>query len=294
MTAFTGELSSLAQFKDAYFLSEEEVLLIREKSKQLPQDALDKAIEQLAYSLERGPFSSHYPDFLKVHIHQRKEQIINSYSLHVLTDNFVEEQSKIRLDILQRGVSLEAFIRLLAQLHEIFFNILREHYPQDIDLLIAYKKFNQIDLNILAREYRHKMVYELQQQNEALRELSTPIAQIWQGILLLPLVGFIDSHRAQEIMGNMLQQIAEKSAEVFILDISGVVTVDTAVANYLIKMTHAAKLMGTECIISGISPYVAQTMVELGIDIEQIHTTASMQDALKQAIQTSHHELITK
>jgi rsbT co-antagonist protein RsbR len=114
-------------------------------------------------------------------------------------------------------------------------------------------------------------------------EMSTPVTQIWEGILLLPLVGLIDSKRAQDIMNASLAKIAETQARSFILDISGVGVVDTAVANHLIKVTKATRLMGCECAISGVSPAIAQTIVELGIDVGEVKTTANMRDALSAA-----------
>ena len=117
-------------------------------------------------------------------------------------------------------------------------------------------------------------------------EMSTPVTQIWEGILLLPLVGLIDSKRAQDIMNASLAKIAETQARSFILDISGVGVVDTAVANHLIKVTQATRLMGCECAISGVSPAIAQTIVELGIDVGEVKTTANMRDALSIAFST--------
>jgi anti-anti-sigma regulatory factor len=107
------------------------------------------------------------------------------------------------------------------------------------------------------------------------------ITAIWDGILMLPVVGIVDSRRAQDIMQRMLEQISEKRATVFILDISGVAVVDTAVANHLIRMTKAARLMGSYTIVSGLSPSVAQTIVELGIEVGEMRTTGNLQDALK-------------
>jgi rsbT co-antagonist protein RsbR len=100
---------------------------------------------------------------------------------------------------------------------------------------------------------------------------------------MLPVVGIIDSRRAQDVMTAMLSRIAETRSTVIILDISGVAVVDTAVANHLIKITKATSLMGCECIISGVSPAIAQTIVELGIDVGNVKTTATLQDALTQA-----------
>ena len=113
--------------------------------------------------------------------------------------------------------------------------------------------------------------------------MSTPVTAIWRDILLLPIVGVVDSRRAQEIMSAMLAKISDTQSKAIILDISGVAVVDTAVANHLIKITKATKLMGCECTISGVSPAIAQTVVELGIDVGEIQTTANLRDALGMA-----------
>ncbi len=131
-------------------------------------------------------------------------------------------------------------------------------------------------------------------QNRAMMEMSTPVTTIWQGILLLPLVGIIDSRRAQDLMTAMLAKIAETRSKIFILDISGVAVVDTAVANHLIKITKATRLMGCECTLSGISPAIAQTVVELGIDVGEVRTTATLRDALEDAFRRTGVELQTR
>ena len=114
--------------------------------------------------------------------------------------------------------------------------------------------------------------------------MSTPVTPIWEGILLLPLVGVLDSMRAADIMKKSLSMISEARAKVFVLDISGVATVDTAVANQLIKITKATRLMGCHAIISGLSPAIAHTIVELGVDVESIRTTATLRDAFETAL----------
>jgi rsbT co-antagonist protein RsbR len=121
---------------------------------------------------------------------------------------------------------------------------------------------------------------EVMELNRSLMEMSTPVTQVWDKLLLLPLVGIIDTKRARDIMSAMLSEISETRARVFILDISGVGVIDTAVANHLIQITKATSLMGCDCIVSGVSPAIAQTIVELGIDIGRVQTTATMQDAL--------------
>jgi methyl-accepting chemotaxis protein len=124
----------------------------------------------------------------------------------------------------------------------------------------------------------------LEARSEALLQQATPVTPIWEGILLLPLIGVLDSSRTQEIMTKTLSMISETRTKVFMLDISGVRTVDTAVANQLVKITQATRLMGCEAIVSGISPEIAFTMVELGVGIGQIRTTATLRDAFEIAL----------
>lgn len=116
-------------------------------------------------------------------------------------------------------------------------------------------------------------------------DIANPIHTIWDGILLLPLYGVIDSKRAQDIMESMLEEILRTQSKVIILDILGVATVDSAVANHMIKITQATQLMGSDCIISGISPAIAQTLVGLGIDLGNVVTQATLKDALTRAFQ---------
>jgi rsbT co-antagonist protein RsbR len=142
-------------------------------------------------------------------------------------------------------------------------------------------RVGQMEGALVVDVYAQRTGEIISQQSRALTDMSTPITAIWDGILMLPVVGFVDSRRAQDIMQRMLEQIAEKRAIVFILDISGVAVVDTAVANHLIRMTKAARLMGSYTIVSGLSPSVAQTIVELGIEVGDMKTTGNLQDALK-------------
>lgn len=121
-------------------------------------------------------------------------------------------------------------------------------------------------------------------QQNAIFEMSTPVTKIWDGVLFAPIVGIVDSKRAVDIMNKTLSSIAETQAKTLVLDISGVAMVDTAVANHLIKVTKAATLMGCRAVISGISPAIAQTITELGIDLSSIHTTSTIESALQEFI----------
>jgi len=120
-------------------------------------------------------------------------------------------------------------------------------------------------------------------QTDEITEISTPVIQVWDGILALPIIGTLDSARTQVVMENLLQKIVETGSSIAILDISGVPAVDSLVAQHLIKTVSATRLMGAECIISGIRPEIAQTVVHLGIDLSGILTKASLASALKSA-----------
>lgn len=125
----------------------------------------------------------------------------------------------------------------------------------------------------------------IERQRQEMLELSTPVVELWDRVLTLPLIGTLDSVRAQEVMENLLQTILERQAEVVIMDITGVGTVDTQVAQHLLRAAAAVRLMGAECIISGISPMIAQTMVQLGIDVGTVSTRCSIRAALSDALQ---------
>jgi rsbT co-antagonist protein RsbR len=121
-------------------------------------------------------------------------------------------------------------------------------------------------------------------QQEELLELSTPVVRLWDGVLGLPLIGTLDSARTQVVMENLLQEIVQTGAAVAIIDITGVPTVDTLVAQHLLKTVAAARLMGADCIISGIRPQIAQTIVHLGVELGDVVTKASLADALAIAL----------
>jgi len=126
----------------------------------------------------------------------------------------------------------------------------------------------------------------IDRQRQEMLELSTPVVELWDRVLTLPLIGTLDSARAQEVMENLLQTILERQAEVVIMDITGVGTVDTQVAQHLLRAAAAVRLMGAECIISGISPMIAQTIVQLGIDVGTVSTRSSIRTALSDALLT--------
>ncbi|WP_166020876.1 STAS domain-containing protein [Streptomyces chilikensis] len=130
-------------------------------------------------------------------------------------------------------------------------------------------------------------------QSEQLMELSTPVVKLWEGVVAVPLVGTLDSARTQVVMEKLLQALVDADADQAIIDITGVPAVDTEVAQHLLKTVVAARLMGAECIISGIRPQIAQTIVALGIQFGDIVTKASLADALKHALRRGGADVTT-
>jgi rsbT co-antagonist protein RsbR len=149
-----------------------------------------------------------------------------------------------------------------------------------------WKITNLLDrLGLLSTEiYQKSRESVISRQQRELLELSTPVVKMWEGILALPLIGTLDSERTQIVMENLLQTIVETGASIAIIDITGVPTVDTLVAQHLLKTVAAARLMGAECIISGIRPQIAATIVHLGVDLNSVATKATLADAFALAL----------
>ena len=124
----------------------------------------------------------------------------------------------------------------------------------------------------------------IKRQQEELLELSTPVVKLWEGVLALPMIGTLDSQRTQVVMESLLQRIVDTGSEIAIIDITGVPTVDTLVAQHLLKTVTAIRLMGADCIISGVRPQIAQTIVHLGLDLQGVITKANLADALSLAL----------
>lgn len=171
---------------------------------------------------------------------------------------------------------------------EPLFARLRQEYKDDGEglFLEIWNATALLDkLGLMTTEAFQKAREEvIARQQQEMLELSTPVVKLWDGILALPLIGTLDSARTQVVMESLLQKIVETGSQVAIIDITGVPTVDTLVAQHLIKTVTAARLMGADCIISGIRPQIAQTIVHLGVRLGEVITKASLADAFSQAL----------
>jgi rsbT co-antagonist protein RsbR len=193
-----------------------------------------------------------------------------------------------------RSLALQGFTpsetaTFVLSLKRPLFNRLREECGKDVETLAdetwaATLMLDQLGLWTTEAFQRAREEVIVRQQEEML-ELSTPVVKLWDGILALPMIGTLDSARTQTVMEALLQRIVETGSDIAIIDITGVPTVDTLTAQHLIKTVTAARLMGAECIISGIRPQIAQTIVLLGVELGQIVTKATMADAFKVALE---------
>jgi rsbT co-antagonist protein RsbR len=148
------------------------------------------------------------------------------------------------------------------------------------------------DLGLLTVEaYQRSREDVIRRQQDELIELSTPVVKLWEGVVALPLIGTLDSARTQVVMESLLEEIVRTDSTIAILDITGVPTVDTLVAQHLLKTVAAARLMGADCIISGIRPQIAQTVVHLGLDLSAVTTKASLADALTVALERTGYAI---
>ncbi|MHB8124136.1 MAG: STAS domain-containing protein [Desulfitobacteriaceae bacterium] len=173
-------------------------------------------------------------------------------------------------------------------LKEVMSELFNDYFHADSSMLIASLELNKCLIEPLAHnscrsfvEFRENMI---KQQAKAIDELSTPVIQLWDGILALPLIGTIDSARAKQIMENLLNEIVKTKSSQVVIDITGVPIVDTGVASRLMRTVEAARLLGAECILTGISPVIAQTLVTVGINLGSIQTRATLKNGLESAL----------
>jgi len=187
-----------------------------------------------------------------------------------------------------RGFTPSETATFVFSLKQPLFEVLREEYDGQAAALTEefWTASSVLDrLGLYTTEVYQKGREEIiTRQQEEMLELSTPVVKLWDGVLALPMIGTLDSARTQVVMESLLQRIVETGAEVAIIDITGVPTVDTLVAQHLLKTITAARLMGAECIISGIRPQIAATIVHLGVDLSAVITKATLADAFQVAL----------
>ncbi|MFJ2709824.1 STAS domain-containing protein [Pseudomonas sp. NPDC087346] len=201
------------------------------------------------------------------------------------TRQFLEKLSHSRALLGQDSQQTASFIFALKGP---LFTLLQSHYKKQPAQLAEQlweisELLDAFGLHTI-RTFQKSREAVIKRQQEELLELSTPVVKLWDGVLALPMIGTLDSQRTQVVMESLLQRIVDTGSEIAIIDITGVPTVDTLVAQHLLKTVTAIRLMGADCIISGVRPQIAQTIVHLGLDLQGVVTKANLADALKLAL----------
>lgn len=198
---------------------------------------------------------------------------------------FLEELSRERV---LKGFNSSETASFIFSLKRPLFDVIQQGYANDPaqlgDQLWAISELiDQLGLHTVS-VFQKTREDVIQRQQEEMLELSTPVVKLWDGVLALPMIGTLDSQRTQVVMESLLQRIVDTGSEIAIIDITGVPTVDTLVAQHLLKTVTAIRLMGADAIISGVRPQIAQTIVHLGLDLQGIVTKANLADALALAL----------
>ncbi|WP_312317271.1 STAS domain-containing protein [Stenotrophomonas sp.] len=201
------------------------------------------------------------------------------------TRNFLEQLSRDRV---LKGFSSSETASFLFSLKRPLFELAQQGLADDPKLLgnqlwAITEVIDTLGLHSV-KVYQKTREDVIQRQQEEMLELSTPVVKLWDGVLALPMIGTLDSQRTQVVMESLLQRIVDTGSEIAIIDITGVPTVDTLVAQHLLKTVTAIRLMGADAIISGVRPQIAQTIVHLGLDLQGIVTKANLADALALAL----------
>lgn len=280
------------QYKSTFFLTDSDLALAIEAGAMVREEMENVYEEHQAWMTMQENFLELIPDEILVELEKMAADNWEDLVAARIDGAYLGRQRKMALMFHSIGFSYEKCLAVSIAYHEIFENVLLRRGLTDFLMLRAFKKIATIGNAIIIDTYNEIFNERMRSQNAILMEMSTPVTQLWDGILFLPLVGIIDSKRAQDIMNTMLNKIADTASKIFVLDISGIAVMDTGVANHIIKMTKATRLMGCTCIISGVSGAVAQTIVELGINTDEIITVSNMKDALRYAFNLTKTKII--
>src|SRR5437899_1643168 len=189
--------------------------------------------------------------------------------------------------IIPRGVETEEVLGIVLLLRDVLARSLFEKYQTDFDLLNRVLDAYEPAANRIANTVGVSFVQEreriIRQQQEAIRELSTPVLQVRERLLILPIIGVLDSQRARQLTEQLLRGIRANRAKVVVVDITGVPTIDSTVANHLVQTVEASRLMGAGVIISGLSSEIAQTLVTIGVDLSKMNAVGDLQGGIEEA-----------
>lgn len=232
---------------------------------------------------------------------RRVKQQQKQYFLDLTSGEYGREYTanRVRLGIIHQRISLAIkwYLGMFNFYLRAVASRLTEAHPDEpkrvLDTLMSLVKIIFYDVGIQVDTYIYQRERTIRQQQEAIRELSTPVLQVRERLLILPIIGIIDTYRARQLTENLLKAIRDNRAKVVVIDITGVAAVDSRVANHLLQTVAAAKLMGATVIITGLSAEVAQTLVTLGVDLSSLNTVGDLQGGIEEAERMLGYKVIS-
>jgi rsbT co-antagonist protein RsbR len=232
----------------------------------------------------------------------RVKKLQNSYFLGLFTGNYDIHYMRDRLRVgstherigMPPKLYLGAYRRYLDLIHKKLLEHFKGNGEQAANALTSIQKVIFFDMALAIDTYIAAYLETMTRHQAAIRELSTPVITVHERILLLPIVGTVDTQRAHQIMETVLMQVVEQQAKVMILDIAGVPVVDTKVADHILKTTAAVQLLGAQTILTGISASVARTVVQLGLEITRMHTRAKLSEGIDLALSIVGKKVVSK
>ncbi len=280
------ELATAQQLLSRHRVGPAELALVRQAGEWLDPEMSEYIDLFYQWMVEQPEFALFFNDPNRL---QRVKQMQQGYWQTFFAADVDERYVRYRHEVgavhARVGLGLPAYFAAMDMSLTLLGDLMAKRAPSQeafLQVLRAVTRLVHIDTAIVVEAYSRIVNEKIGDQARSILEMSTPVTSLWEDILMLPVVGIVDSRRAHDIMRSVLTRIAETRAQVFIMDISGVSVMDTAVANHLVKVTKATRLMGCECLLSGLSPAIAQTIVELGIDVGSVQTRATLRDALEE------------
>jgi rsbT co-antagonist protein RsbR len=248
--------------------------------------------------LGQGETRAFFPDDGTIE-HVKKMQ--NTYFLGLFAGRIDAEYTRDRLRVgathERIGMPVKWYLGAYRRYLELIYERLAREIRDPDELRRSFASIEKIifyDMALAIDTYTLSYVETVTRHRQAIRELSTPVIRMFNGIILMPLIGTIDTQRAQQVLETILKRVIEEKAKVLILDIAGVPVVDTKVADHLIRATAAAKLLGAQTILTGISAQIAETVVLLGVDITGMHTRSDLSDGIELALEIMGKRLLGK
>lgn len=201
--------------------------------------------------------------------------------------DYAEERLKVGAVHERIGLEVKWYLGAYARYMRSIGRLIMDSLPEDpeaaFSVFFSLKKLVFLDIGLAIDTYFYRREQTIRKQEEAIRELSTPVLQVRDRLLILPIIGIIDSQRARQVTENLLTAIRTNRARVVVIDITGVADVDSSVANHLVQTVEAARLMGAEAVVTGLSADVAQTLVTLGVDLSKLNTVGDLQGGIEAA-----------